>query len=80
MSVCFQGYERVRRNSEEEVYLMRAHDMEEGNSHSDLSSSGEHHTEEVSTLDTTEYVSLYQTSVTLAQSSGKVATSGQQSR
>ncbi|XP_028270347.1 V-type proton ATPase 116 kDa subunit a [Parambassis ranga] len=42
----YRGYERVRRNSEEEVYLMRAHDMEEGNSHSDLSSSGEHHTEE----------------------------------
>uniref|UniRef100_A0A672JSE6 V-type proton ATPase subunit a n=1 Tax=Salarias fasciatus TaxID=181472 RepID=A0A672JSE6_SALFA len=41
------GYERVRRNSEEEVYLMRAHDMEEGSSHSDLSSSGEQHTEEV---------------------------------
>uniref|UniRef100_A0A672JSG9 V-type proton ATPase subunit a n=1 Tax=Salarias fasciatus TaxID=181472 RepID=A0A672JSG9_SALFA len=31
----------------EEVYLMRAHDMEEGSSHSDLSSSGEQHTEEV---------------------------------
>uniref|UniRef100_A0A671W892 V-type proton ATPase subunit a n=1 Tax=Sparus aurata TaxID=8175 RepID=A0A671W892_SPAAU len=27
------GYERVRRNSEEELYLMRAHDMEEGSSH-----------------------------------------------
>uniref|UniRef100_A0A7N8X3M4 V-type proton ATPase subunit a n=1 Tax=Mastacembelus armatus TaxID=205130 RepID=A0A7N8X3M4_9TELE len=25
-----RGYERVRRSSEEEVYLMRAHDMEEG--------------------------------------------------
>uniref|UniRef100_A0A672JT98 V-type proton ATPase subunit a n=1 Tax=Salarias fasciatus TaxID=181472 RepID=A0A672JT98_SALFA len=35
------------RRSEEEVYLMRAHDMEEGSSHSDLSSSGEQHTEEV---------------------------------
>ncbi|XP_047447831.1 V-type proton ATPase 116 kDa subunit a [Mugil cephalus] len=38
----YRGYERVRRNSEEELYLMRAHDMEEGSSHSDLSSSGEH--------------------------------------
>lgn len=37
----------MRRNSDEEVYLMRAHDMEEGSSHSDLSSSGEHQTEEV---------------------------------
>lgn len=45
--VCSQGYERVRRNSEEELYLMRAHDMEEGSSHSDLSTSGEHQTEEV---------------------------------
>lgn len=42
-----QGYERVRRNSEEELYLMRADDMEEGSSHSDLSTSGEHQTEEV---------------------------------
>ncbi|TMS03898.1 V-type proton ATPase 116 kDa subunit a isoform 2 [Larimichthys crocea] len=41
-----QGYERVRRNSEEELYLLRAHDMEEGSSHSDLSSSGECQTEE----------------------------------
>uniref|UniRef100_A0A671WCK5 V-type proton ATPase subunit a n=1 Tax=Sparus aurata TaxID=8175 RepID=A0A671WCK5_SPAAU len=39
-------YRRVRRNSEEELYLMRAHDMEEGSSHSDLSSSGENPTEE----------------------------------
>lgn len=46
--VCPQGYERVRRNSEEELYLMRTHDMEEGSSHSELSSSGEHQTEEVS--------------------------------
>ncbi|XP_036954030.1 V-type proton ATPase 116 kDa subunit a [Acanthopagrus latus] len=42
----YRGYERVRRNSEEELYLMRAHDMEEGSSHSDLSSSGENTTEE----------------------------------
>lgn len=51
--ICFsarsQGYELVRRNSEEELYLMRAHDMEEGSSHSDLSTSGERQTEEVST-------------------------------
>uniref|UniRef100_A0A7N8XVH0 V-type proton ATPase subunit a n=1 Tax=Mastacembelus armatus TaxID=205130 RepID=A0A7N8XVH0_9TELE len=33
----YRGYERVRRSSEEEVYLMRAHDMEEGSSHSDFS-------------------------------------------
>ncbi|KAM9393196.1 V-type proton ATPase 116 kDa subunit a isoform 2-T3 [Pholidichthys leucotaenia] len=47
----YRGYERVRRNSEEEVYLMRAHDMEEGNSHSDLSSSGDHHSEEFNFAD-----------------------------
>lgn len=48
-SVRSQGYERVRRNSEEELYLLRTHDMEEGSSHSDLSISGECQTEEVST-------------------------------
>ncbi|KAM8885343.1 V-type proton ATPase 116 kDa subunit a isoform 1-T1 [Spinachia spinachia] len=42
----YRGYERVRRNSEEELYLMRAHDMEEGAGHSDLSSSGERQTDE----------------------------------
>lgn len=42
----YRGYERVRRNSEEELYLMRAHDMEEGSSQSDLSGSGERHLEE----------------------------------
>ncbi|KAF3850827.1 hypothetical protein F7725_012599 [Dissostichus mawsoni] len=42
----YRGYERVRRNSEEELYLMRAHDMEEGSGHSDLSTSGERPTEE----------------------------------
>ncbi|XP_071389181.1 V-type proton ATPase 116 kDa subunit a 2-like isoform X3 [Centroberyx affinis] len=42
--VC--GYERVRRSSEEELSLMRAHDMEEGSSHSELSTSREHQTEE----------------------------------
>ncbi|XP_029296099.1 V-type proton ATPase 116 kDa subunit a-like [Cottoperca gobio] len=39
-----QGYERVRRNSEEELYLMRANDLEEGSSHSDLSTRGERQT------------------------------------
>lgn len=39
----------MRRNSEEELYLLRTHDMEEGSSHSDLSSSGECQKEEVST-------------------------------
>uniref|UniRef100_A0A3Q1I3I4 V-type proton ATPase subunit a n=1 Tax=Anabas testudineus TaxID=64144 RepID=A0A3Q1I3I4_ANATE len=43
----YRGYERVRRNSDEELYLLRAHDMEEGSSHSDFSTSGEHETEEV---------------------------------
>ncbi|XP_010774959.1 V-type proton ATPase 116 kDa subunit a isoform 2 [Notothenia coriiceps] len=42
----YRGYERVRRNSEEELYLMRAHDMEEGSGHSDLSTSGKRPTEE----------------------------------
>ncbi|KAM6944727.1 V-type proton ATPase 116 kDa subunit a isoform 2-T2 [Lycodopsis pacificus] len=42
----YRGYERVRRNSEEELYLMRPQDMEEGSSHSDLSTSGERQTEE----------------------------------
>ncbi|TNN52945.1 V-type proton ATPase subunit a isoform 2 [Liparis tanakae] len=37
----YRGYERVRRNSEEELCLMRANDIEDGSSHSDLSSSGE---------------------------------------
>ncbi|KAM7018525.1 V-type proton ATPase 116 kDa subunit a [Tautogolabrus adspersus] len=42
----YRGYERVRRNSEEELYLMRTHDMEEGGSLSDLSVSGERQTAE----------------------------------
>ncbi|XP_034452344.1 V-type proton ATPase 116 kDa subunit a-like isoform X1 [Hippoglossus hippoglossus] len=42
----YRGYERVRRNSEEELYLMRDHDMEEGSSNSDLSTSAEHKKEE----------------------------------
>ncbi|XP_074527282.1 V-type proton ATPase 116 kDa subunit a [Halichoeres trimaculatus] len=42
----YRGYERVRRDSEEELFLMRTHDMEEGSSHSDLSVSGERQTEE----------------------------------
>lgn len=69
-SVCFsQGYERVRRNSEEELYLMRAHDMEEGSSHSDLSSSGENTTEEVKTaqhLDQYPFTFNFPSSVTIS--------------
>ncbi|KAM6965475.1 V-type proton ATPase 116 kDa subunit a [Aplochiton taeniatus] len=42
----YRGYERVRRSSEEEMSLMRAEDMEEGSSHSDLSTSREHQKEE----------------------------------
>ncbi|XP_057687516.1 V-type proton ATPase 116 kDa subunit a [Corythoichthys intestinalis] len=42
----YRGYERVRHNSEEELFLLRTHDMEEGSNHNDLSSSGEQHTEE----------------------------------
>uniref|UniRef100_A0A7N6BGS3 V-type proton ATPase subunit a n=1 Tax=Anabas testudineus TaxID=64144 RepID=A0A7N6BGS3_ANATE len=47
----YRGYERVRRNSDEELYLLRAHDMEEGSSHSDFSTSGEHETEEFDLAD-----------------------------
>ncbi|KAM6930989.1 V-type proton ATPase 116 kDa subunit a [Xenentodon cancila] len=47
----YRGYERVRRNSEEELYLLRPHDMEEGSSHSDLSSSGEHHSDKFDIAD-----------------------------
>ncbi|XP_077377237.1 V-type proton ATPase 116 kDa subunit a isoform X2 [Festucalex cinctus] len=42
----YRGYERVRRSSEEELFLLRAHDMEEGSSPSELSSSEEQHTKE----------------------------------
>jgi hypothetical protein len=38
----------VRRHSEEELSLMRAHDMEEGSVHNDLSTSREQQKEEVS--------------------------------
>lgn len=38
----------MRRSSDEDLCLMRAHDMEEGSSHSDLSTSEDHHSEEVS--------------------------------
>uniref|UniRef100_A0A8C7S030 V-type proton ATPase subunit a n=1 Tax=Oncorhynchus mykiss TaxID=8022 RepID=A0A8C7S030_ONCMY len=44
--VCQQGYERVRRHSEEELSLMRANDMEEGSVPSDLSTSREQQKEE----------------------------------
>ncbi|XP_043967275.1 V-type proton ATPase 116 kDa subunit a [Gambusia affinis] len=47
----YRGYERVRRNSDEELYLLRSEDMEEGSSHSDLSSSGEHVSEEFNFAD-----------------------------
>ncbi|KAK2837263.1 hypothetical protein Q5P01_014475 [Channa striata] len=42
----YRGYERVRHSSDEDLCLIRAHDMEEGSSHSDFSTSGEHQTEE----------------------------------
>ncbi|KAG5840337.1 hypothetical protein ANANG_G00187730 [Anguilla anguilla] len=41
-----QGYERVRRSSEEELSLMRAHDMEEGGSHGDHSNGRDGQAEE----------------------------------
>ncbi|CAL8247786.1 unnamed protein product [Merluccius merluccius] len=47
----YRGYERVRRGSEEELSLMRAHDMEEGSSHSDLSTSREHQIDEINFAD-----------------------------
>ncbi|XP_034026183.1 V-type proton ATPase 116 kDa subunit a [Thalassophryne amazonica] len=42
----YRGYERVRHDSDEELYLLRAEEMEEGSGHSDVSSSGEHQTVE----------------------------------
>lgn len=39
----------MRHDSDEELFLMRAHDMEEGSNHSDVSSTREQQTEEVST-------------------------------
>ncbi|KAF7665525.1 hypothetical protein LDENG_00140260 [Lucifuga dentata] len=47
----YRGYERVRRSSEEELSLMMAHDLEEGSSYSDLSTSGEHQTQEFNFAD-----------------------------
>ncbi|XP_003974948.1 V-type proton ATPase 116 kDa subunit a [Takifugu rubripes] len=41
----YRGYERVRHDSDEELFLLSAHNMEEGSSHSDLSSSGDHEPE-----------------------------------
>lgn len=38
----------MRHDSDEELFLLRANDMEEGSSHSDLSSSGDHQSENVS--------------------------------
>ncbi|XP_028852145.1 V-type proton ATPase 116 kDa subunit a [Denticeps clupeoides] len=42
----YRGYERVRRTSEEEMSLMRAHDMEEGSNHDSLTSSAESQSDE----------------------------------
>ncbi|XP_041957822.1 V-type proton ATPase 116 kDa subunit a2-like [Alosa sapidissima] len=47
----YQGYERVRRCSEEEICLMRAHDVEEGSSHDGLMSSSESQSEEIDFAD-----------------------------
>lgn len=51
LSVCVhvhvQGYERVRRSSDEEISLMRAHDLEEGTSLDSHSSSSDSQSEEV---------------------------------
>ncbi|RVE68291.1 hypothetical protein OJAV_G00089420 [Oryzias javanicus] len=47
----YRGYERVRRSSEEELYLLRNHDEEEGSSYSDLSGSGEQSSEEFNLAD-----------------------------
>ncbi|XP_024131629.1 V-type proton ATPase 116 kDa subunit a [Oryzias melastigma] len=47
----YRGYERVRRSSEEELYLLRTHDEEEGSSYSDLSGSGEQSSEEFNLAD-----------------------------
>ncbi|KAG7489616.1 V-type proton ATPase 116 kDa subunit a [Solea senegalensis] len=44
--IMYRGYERVRRDSDDELFLMRTHDMEEGSGHSDLSTSAEHQKEE----------------------------------
>ncbi|XP_022520422.2 V-type proton ATPase 116 kDa subunit a isoform X2 [Astyanax mexicanus] len=42
----YRGYERVRRSSEEDISLMRAHDLEEGNSLDSHSSSSDGQSEE----------------------------------
>uniref|UniRef100_A0A3P9IVA8 V-type proton ATPase subunit a n=1 Tax=Oryzias latipes TaxID=8090 RepID=A0A3P9IVA8_ORYLA len=47
----YRGYERVRRSSDEELYLLRTHDEEEGSSYSDLSGSGEKTTEQFNLAD-----------------------------
>ncbi|MEQ2258549.1 hypothetical protein XENORESO_021523 [Xenotaenia resolanae] len=47
----YRGYERVRRNSDEELYLLRSEDMEEGSGHSDFSSSGDRLSEEFNFAD-----------------------------
>ncbi|KAL2092821.1 hypothetical protein ACEWY4_012619 [Coilia grayii] len=47
----YQGYERVRRCSDEELCLLRAHDMEEGGSHDSLMSTSEIQSEEIDLAD-----------------------------
>uniref|UniRef100_A0A1A8IUZ8 V-type proton ATPase subunit a n=1 Tax=Nothobranchius kuhntae TaxID=321403 RepID=A0A1A8IUZ8_NOTKU len=47
----YRGYERVRRNSDEDLILLRNHDEEEGSSHSDFSSSAENVSEEFNFAD-----------------------------
>ncbi|XP_017580700.1 V-type proton ATPase 116 kDa subunit a isoform X1 [Pygocentrus nattereri] len=47
----YRGYERVRRSSEEEISLMRAHDLEEGNSLDSHSSSSDGQSEELDFAD-----------------------------
>lgn len=51
-----QGYERVRHDSDEELFLLTAHDMEEGSSHSDLSSSVDNQPDNVSKAKTAGYL------------------------
>lgn len=46
-SLSLQGYQRVRRNSEEELSLLHTHDMEEGNSLDSHSTSSDSQSEEV---------------------------------
>ncbi|XP_062874260.1 V-type proton ATPase 116 kDa subunit a isoform X4 [Trichomycterus rosablanca] len=47
----YRGYERVRRSSDEEISLMRAHDLEEGTSLDSQSSDPDNHSEELDFAD-----------------------------